>query len=200
MNQLKMNQLKKIDPACLAFDIDGVVADIMTLFIDIARTRFGIDDIAYNDITRYNLEECLSIDDEIIGMVIDDILTGNHAALLKPVSGAGEVLSRINQQQSPILFVTARPSPGLLLSWMEDELLLPAPCARIVATGSFEAKADELKQRDISVFVDDRLETCFDLAQAGITPILFKQPWNREKHPFMEVGSWQELESLVEFK
>ncbi len=200
MNQIEMNQLKQIDPASLAFDIDGVVADIMTLFIDIARIRFDIDHIGYNDVTRYNLEECLDIDPNIINMVIDDILTGNYAVSLKPVLGAGEVLTRINQQQSPVLFVTARPSQGSLLSWMEETLLLPAACAKIIATGSFEAKADELKQRDISVFVDDRLETCFDLAQAGITPILFKQPWNREKHPFMEVGSWQELESLIEFK
>ncbi len=51
----------------------------------------------------------------------------------------------------------------------------------------------------ITHFVDDRLETCFLLKEAGITPILYKQPWNRNPHPFIEVGSWKELESLIDF-
>ena len=33
----------KIDPASIAFDIDGVVADTMTLFLDIARDEYNID-------------------------------------------------------------------------------------------------------------------------------------------------------------
>jgi len=48
-------------------------------------------------------------------------------------------------------------------------------------------------------FVEDRLETCFPLSDAGITPVLFKQPWNRKEHPFIEVGTWRELESLIDF-
>ena len=37
------------------------------------------------------------------------------------------------------------------------------------------------------------------LKDAGITPILFKQPWNRESHPFIEVNDWQEMEALIQF-
>jgi len=68
-----------------------------------------------------------------------------------------------------------------------------------VATGSFEGKADVLLNRNISYVVEDRLETCFSLEAAGITPVVFKQPWNRKRHPFMEVGTWNELESLIKF-
>jgi 5'(3')-deoxyribonucleotidase len=59
---------------------------------------------------------------------------------------------------------------------------------------------DVLSKRNVSYFVEDRLETCFSLYEAGVTPILFKQPWNRRKHPFMEVSDWRELESLIGFK
>ncbi|RLC33004.1 MAG: haloacid dehalogenase, partial [Deltaproteobacteria bacterium] len=31
------------------------------------------------------------------------------------------------------------------------------------------------------------------------TPVLFRQPWNREAHHFTEVNNWRELESLIEF-
>ena len=70
----------------------------------------------------------------------------------------------------------------------------------IVATGSFEAKTDILLERHISFFVEDRLETCFSLAEAGITPVLFKQPWNRANSRFVEVDTWHDLEKLIEFK
>ena len=48
--------------------------------------------------------------------------------------------------------------------------------------------------------MEDRLETCFVLDKAGIKPVLFRQPWNRGKHPFEEVSTWDELESLIELK
>jgi hypothetical protein len=38
--------------------------------------------------------------------------------------------------------------------------------------------------------VKSSLETCFDLAREGITPIVFAQPWNRNP-PFLEVSGWQ---------
>jgi len=50
----------------VAFDIDGVVADTMTLFLDIARQEYQLNSVQYSDITSYKLEECLDIDPEII--------------------------------------------------------------------------------------------------------------------------------------
>jgi hypothetical protein len=50
-----------IDPASVAFDFDGVVADTMSLFLNIASVEYNINGIGYDDITSYNLEECLSI-------------------------------------------------------------------------------------------------------------------------------------------
>ena len=83
--------------------------------------------------------------------------------------------------------------------WIGQTLRLDPRAFEIVATGSHEAKADILKNRRISCFVEDRLETCFVLQEAGVRPILFKQPWNRERHPFEEVGSWDELQALIDF-
>lgn len=51
----------------------------------------------------------------------------------------------------------------------------------------------------INSFVEDRLDTCYLLQDAGIRPILFKQPWNRESHPFVEIRGWEELEGLINF-
>ena len=56
-----------------------------------------------------------------------------------------------------------------------------------------------LLEKNITCFVEDRLDTCYRLQDAGIRPIVFKQPWNREPHPFVEVGSWKQLEDLIDF-
>ena len=188
-----------IDPASVAFDIDGVLADTMTLFFDIAREEYDITGIKPEDITCYMVEECLDIDKEIIEAIIARIVDGRHSAPLNPIDGAPEVLNRLVRRQGPLLFVTARPYLGTIYDWVLDILQLEPDSIEIITTGSFERKSDVLLSRNISYFVEDRLETCFFLKEAGITPVLFKQPWNREKHPFIEVGTWKELESLIEF-
>lgn len=188
-----------IDPASVAFDIDGVVADTMTLFLDIARQEYNLNSIQYSDITSYKLEECLDIDPEVIDAIVLRILDGNYSATLSPIAGAGEGLAKIQRHCNPIIFITARPYPGPIPNWINQTLRLEPVSFEVVSTGSHEAKAGILRQRQISYFVEDRLDTCFLLQEADVQPILFCQPWNRVPHPFVEVSSWDELQALIEF-
>jgi 5'(3')-deoxyribonucleotidase len=188
-----------IDPSSLAFDVDGVIADTMTLFLDIAREEYKIYDVRYEDITCYILEECVDMDPILIEKILTRIMDGTHNTPLKPMPGARNVLTRIGRLHSPILFVTARPTREPICQWIQNVLSFGPDAIEVVATGSFDAKVEVLSNRDISYFVEDRLETCYPLFEAGVTPIIFKQPWNRKYHPFMEVGTWKELESLIEF-
>jgi 5'(3')-deoxyribonucleotidase len=190
---------RMIDPASLAFDIDGVVADTMRLFLDIAREDYAITHIDYDDITQYMLEECLDMGPDIIGEIIDKLLDGSRDNGLQPLQGAPDVLTKLGRDFSPLCFVTARPTPEPIHEWMLKTLPIGAAEVEITATGSFEAKADVLLERGRRYFVEDRLETCFLLEEAGITPILFKQPWNRKAHPFVEVDSWEALEARIAF-
>ena len=188
-----------IDPHSVAFDIDGVFADIVPLFIDIACSEYNINGIRCKDITSYKIEDCLDIDVDIVEAIMNRILDESRSEILKPVDGSAKVLTRLGMSYGPILFVTARPYSDPIYEWMLNILPLEPSLIEIVATGTFEGKADVLLDRNISYFVEDRLETCFSLKEAGVTPVLFKQPWNRESHPFVEVGTWNELESLIEF-
>jgi 5'(3')-deoxyribonucleotidase len=32
-----------------------------------------------------------------------------------------------------------------------------------------------------------------------VTPIVFDQPWNRQAHPFLSVGSWDDIRDMVQW-
>jgi len=188
-----------IDPAAIAFDIDGVVADTMTLFLTIAQNEYQLDGLRYEDITSYNLETCLHIEPELVSEISDKIVAGNFSEPLKANSGAAPVLGRLSRRHSPILFVTARPYDGPIRQWLIETLSLGADSFEVIPTGSFDNKADVLLERNIAYFVEDRLETCFYLDKAGIKPVVYQQPWNRQPHGFMEVASWAELAIWIDF-
>ena len=188
-----------INPQAMAFDIDGVVADTMRLFIEILQREYGVSDVRYEDITSYNLSECLALSPEIIDQAIGHILTGNYDIPLEPIDGAPEVLGRLMPYSHPLVFVTARQTLGPIEAWVKKLLPNAGNGVDVIATGSFEAKTDVLLERQKRFFVEDRLETCFALQAAGIEPILFEQPWNRRPHPFVEVGTWDALAALIQF-
>ena len=186
-----------IEPESIAFDIDGVVADTMTLFLEIARDEFDVHGIRYEDITCYNLADCIDMAPEAIDGALVRLLDGGYRGRLEPVPGAPEVLQRLARRSGGVLFVTARPHLGPIGDFIRGILPGDPGSFDIVATGSFDGKTEVLQRRSITHFVEDRLETCFSLDAAGITPVLFTQPWNREPHPFKEVSSWPEIEELI---
>jgi uncharacterized HAD superfamily protein len=195
--QQGQQSFRGLSPATTAFDVDGVIADTMRLFIDIARESFQIKHLRYEDITSYHLDECLDLAPDVIEAIIRQILDGNHGLHLHTISGCRRAMAQFADNGQPVRFVTARPGADVIRAWLEQNLPLRSDQIEVVATGSFEAKADVLRAEGVSVFVEDRLETCFLLSRNGIAPILFVQPWNRLPHPFREVASWEELATMM---
>lgn len=197
LEQGRERPYRGLSPDTTAFDVDGVIADTMRLFIDIARESFQISHLRYEDITTYHLDECLDLAPDIIEAIIRQILDGSHGMHLHTIPGCRRALAQFAGNGRPVRFVTARPGADLIRSWLSQNLPLRPNQIEVVATGSFEAKADVLREEGVSVFVEDRLETCFLLSRNGIAPILFVQPWNRFPHPFREVASWEELAAMM---
>ena len=181
----------------LGFDIDGVVADIMTTFLDLAQERYGPHPFSYDDITTFYLEDCLGFDPRMVASLIRELIDRPHELPVEPFPQAVPVLSRL-AEEAPLVFVTARDRPGPIQLWL-NRTLAPVPPRSIwvMATGDPDTKLHYLKAHAIEYFVEDRLETCFDLARQGITPIVFAQPWNRQPHPFLEVSGWPDLAGLL---
>ena len=190
--------MMKIRPSEIAFDIDGVFADTIGAFLREARDRYGIR-IRYEDITEYELIKSVQMDENILVELAKRILYEPVEMDIKPIEGSVRVLKRLSSI-TRLFFVTARPDRDGISRWVHNHLRdVDRDSIQIIATGTHEEKVPLLERYGIKFFVEDRLETCFMLSEASITPIVFEQPWNKKPHPFPKIKSWKELEELIDW-
>lgn len=192
---------KTIDPSELAFDIDGVVADTMAVFLSLARERYGFSSLTKEHLSRYDLHACLDIPREVVDELICLTLDDEHTQQIPPMEGAIPVLTEL-ARHAPLRFVTARIWPESIVRWLRQTLTeVPASRIEVFATGLPEAKYDLLRKLQVRHFVEDRLETCWLLAAKGMQPLLFDQPWNRgpEPLPFPRIENWHQLSQRLMF-
>ncbi len=188
--------MKRINPTHIGFDIDGVVADTGGAFIRIARQEYGLHSVSLKDITFYEVVNCLDVDRKII----DDIFTRLHdeplSSGIEPMEGSMEVLHRL-AEETPLTFVTARPEKEPIATWLKH-FLQPDVYREmnLVAMGEHDNKGPYIKNLGLKYFVDDRLQTCKRLAGEGITPLVYRQPWNMEDHGLQTVDNWQAIHAL----
>ena len=156
----------KIAPQDIAFDFDGVVADTFRLFVHLAHAEYGIE-INYEDITHYEFLKVIKMDRATADRIVEQLTDRPHELDLKPNKGATRMLTRF-AEFSPILFVTARPTGGPVALWCEKTMPHLLSSIHIEATGESTAKLPVLKEHGVRYFVEDRLDTCHLLAEAGI--------------------------------
>lgn len=185
-----------IRPNEIAFDVDGVVADTFRYFVYTAQNQYGCA-FDYEDITEYDFRKVIDIEDAASEAIIQRVLEDPIRCGIEPLPGAVSSLTRL-ARKAPLLFVTARPEPEAILSWVLHHLAdVPEERIRLEATGTSENKSAVLKEYAVAYFVEDCLETGFLLDRDPVTPIIFDQPWNRKPHPFPTVSTWDQLVSMV---
>ena len=188
--------MNKINPALIGFDIDGVVADTGGAFIRIANEEYGINSISLDDITSFEVIDCLDVDQGIIEEIFIRLLDDPLTAGLQPMEDAIPVLHRF-ADEAPLTFITARPHEKPIARWLKH-YLQPATFEkiRLVAMGVHDNKTAYIKDLGLKYFVDDRLQTCKMQANEGITPLVYNQPWNKNGHDLPTVNDWQAIHSL----
>ncbi|OQX14291.1 MAG: hypothetical protein BWK76_14945 [Desulfobulbaceae bacterium A2] len=188
--------LKKIHPELLGFDFDGVLADTAEAFLRLACEEYGECGFRLEDITSFEVEGCLSMAPARISAVFNRILHDSVGVGLRPMPGVVEALVDLSLR-ARVTVITARPEPEPVRRWLAEHL--PARvCRRIqlIAMGAHDDKARHIRAAGLLHFIDDRAETCLQLAREGLAPIVFHQPWNRGRHQLPEVGSWHEIRAL----
>jgi uncharacterized protein len=181
----------------IGFDFDGVVADTAEAFIRLACKEYGYCSFGREDITNFELQECLPIPEILVQKIFTDILVDSLAVKLLPMPGAIQCLERFTESDR-VTIITARSLTAPVFNWLEhfcSESTMRK--IRVVATGDHNDKVRHIHQHGLKYFVDDRAETCIQLAKEDIAPYVFSQPWNKNRHALPTVADWDEIKSLV---
>ena len=186
----------EILPQEIGFDFDGVIADIGEAFL-----RMACDEHQYrinlDDITSFQVETCTNIPESVVHQIFADILEDSLATGLLPIPGALEVLTEL-AQQSRVRIITARALDQPVIDWFDNHLSQEI-CSQIdvIAMHDHDQKVRYIQEHNLQFFVDDRAETCAQIAQANLHPILFRQPWNSTWNDFTIVDDWQQLSGYI---
>jgi len=191
--------LAKIRPDSVGFDFDGVIADIGEAFIRLACDSYGYCSITLEDINSFQVEHCIDMPQKIVERIFDDILQDSLGIGLKPMAGAVETLARLSLV-ADVTIITARPALQPVRDWF-DFYCTPEirKNIRLVATGDHDNKEEYIRECGLQHFIDDRTLTCLQLAEAGLSPIVYTQPWNRNQHALPAVANWDEIADLFDF-
>ncbi|MDJ0622410.1 MAG: hypothetical protein QNJ17_05565 [Desulfocapsaceae bacterium] len=186
----------QIAPDQIGFDFDGVIADIGEAFRRLAGDEHNYL-VNLDEITSFQVETCTHIPEAIVAKIFNDILKDSLTTRLLPIPGSLEVLSELSKV-SRVKIITARSHDQPVIDWLDN--YLPAEvCRRIdlVAMHDHDQKVRFIKEHDLTFFVDDRAETCAQVAQANLHPLLYRQPWNSNWHDFTVVDNWQQIAEFI---
>jgi uncharacterized HAD superfamily protein len=174
----------------IAFDIDGVCADIMPALEQHILKRY-----------KYILPICRQHGINIPGVEDDELWDlFNHIAIdhiddVKPLPGLQFVTECIYHfHDQPLYFCTARTKQAALatIQWLSLHLTVPFD----VGFAGSKDKPRHLQKRGYNTFVEDRLRTANELAEQGFTVFLINQTWNADRptaHGVTRIASLYEI-------
>lgn len=180
----------------IGFDLDGVIADTGEAFLRLACEEYDYCSFRMQDITSFQVEDCLAIPADLVERIFHAILKDSLGTGLKPLPGAVNVLTDM-ADKAPVTIITARPLEQPVIDWL-DHFFSANTCKKInlVAMGDHNDKVRYIRDHNLEYFIDDRVETCLQLAEAKLSPILYSQPWNQNKQSLPRVNNWQEIDKL----
>lgn len=176
----------------IAFDIDGVVLDLVSAFCAVCRQEgYSLD---YEDIIEYHMGKVLGVDDEEFYRLLD--LT-YESGLIKPYPEAAQGLQTLREAGWKIWFVTSRPERLRTQTIAELEAATISYNRLIFADA--RRKADHVT--GVKAVIEDSLEEAQELVAKGFQVIMFRHPWNAAGEGRYSrvswIGRWSELVAAV---
>ncbi len=189
--------MNNIHPGEIGFDFDGVIANTAESFVKIAAEQYGCH-FQLTDITDFDVENCINIPGETVYKIFMDIMVDSLATDVQPMPGAVQTISEITASQ-PVTIITARSMLEPVRDWFTHYFNDSKINERInlIAMGNHDNKVHYAQEQKLNYFIDDRAETCLQLARANFRPIVFNQPWNSGRHNLPSVSSWQDIRQLL---
>ena len=171
----------------LGFDIDGVISNFTTNFVDIIQNRYGVK-LTGADMYSYDVSLVLGITKDEVADIVNETLKSDLP--LNPL--AKETIDKLNSEGHNIYILTARSDEltEYTLNWLKQK--------GIVYKDIFHLTSG--KKNLVDVFIDlaveDNLEEAIELTKKVKHVLLFNQPWNKTKNVkglIKRVYSWSEV-------
>jgi 5'(3')-deoxyribonucleotidase len=174
----------------IGVDVDGVLADFNTSFIERVIKVTGIDRFGKGFIpTTWNYPESVGYSPEEVAAVWEDIKGDPYFWRNLPAyAHTAQVLTYLSHLQHighDVYFITAR--PGVVAKKQTEEWLqykcrmqyLAAPSPTVLISSNKGLCAQVL---NLDIYVDDRVENVLDvLNKRGCATFMFAQPWNTSR-------------------
>ena len=161
----------------IGFDFDGVIGDMNEVITEVAARHLGVT-LDPKNTENYFLRYCyggMSLDME--KAIINDSLTFESTKKLKPIDGAIDALKRWQEySQNKVTIITARESEYVLSPFINTYL---EDIDHEIFYGQ-KKKGEICRMLDLTHFIDDFIFNLIDIANHGILPLLFDQPYNHD--------------------
>lgn len=194
---------KKQKKLRIGIDIDNVVADSYTTFLQEFNRKFGTQ-VQFEELIEFDYLKTIGFDAEVIDKFWDTLLhTGKIQLDIPPLQNSHAVIKNWKKAGHSIYFVTARPIwiQKATKQWLshhgilqEDDLVFHFDEAHHSLDTTY--KKEVVEKEGIELFIEDSLE----IAQFLNIPVfLLDQPWNRGRVPshVTRVKNWDEIQKRV---
>ena len=184
----------------LGFDIDEVVADIVTSLLGFIYDRYGVHrDISVFD--QYGLEKCRYVfedvmNDDIRVQLCKVIYLDTFLYNLKPVYGAVDSINDLYSNGHSIYFITSRSneSSKITFKWFDKYKI---PYDGIITTNG-APKGEYVNNYMLDMFVDDHsdyLDSIISINKVNTKLLLLDKPWNvcYNNKKIKRVLNWYEI-------
>ena len=177
----------------LGIDMDGVICDYQSYFIDDFNNRFG---------SKYTLKDWKDYYFVKPGFGLEEFLNTikGHSQTgvwrnLNPINKSIETINRLSENNS-IHIITHKIGKA-----KEDTIYWLNSRNVTYDTISFtDKKARAGYVLELDVMIEDSIQNAVHMAGTGIMTLLYNRPWNQEKidnHLIQRVHSWSQIEKIL---
>ncbi|GAA4717439.1 5' nucleotidase, NT5C type [Brevibacillus fulvus] len=179
----------------IGIDIDGTVTDPGSM-VPMMNESFG-KNLRYEECVDYNLATIYNISEAEFVHWLEQ--NGERLYREAPLHGTADQVLRNWYNRHRLIYISAREQKHLAVTedWFHRHAV---PYHEIALLGSHD-KLAAAKERNVDLFIEDRLENALQLAESLQIPIfLFDTPYNQSPLPplIRRVTSWQEIAELID--
>ena len=186
----------------IGIDMDDTICSTNEFIIEEADRydREVLGGSGIKDIKAYEFTEMMGWEKDMKGKFFKDRLEYimDHAEIKE---GAKEIINKLHDEGNKIIIISFRKD-----KYLTDPYKLTIDYLNrygikydkvFVNTGT---KADECRENNVTLFIDDKESHCADVANEGIDVLLFTNAYNHDEKRFNRVDNWNQIYEYIKEK